>query len=315
MERAAAIYTVSSQLGFEAILAGHKPRVFGQPFYAGWGLTLDERPVPRRQRQLSRAQLFAAAMILYPKWYDPYRDCLCDLETAIDTLDAQTRAWREDHKGWVASGIRLWKRTPFQRALGQTLSVIFEDNQGHVEAAISTDRRHMVWASAKDVAVSNYTTYVEDEFLRSKGLGAELVAPLSLVLDDLGIYYDPTRPSRLEELVRMRKILRPDQKQRAERMIAALIQVRLSKYNVGSHKLADLPKGHRILVPGQVKDDASILTGTKSVNTNMASLSAARAAHPDAVILYKPQPDVEAGLRKGLVSNEDLAHLCDAVFT
>ncbi len=81
MEGAAAIYTVSSQLGFEAIFAGHKPRVFGQPFYAGWGLTLDERPVPRRQRQLSRAQLFAAAMILYPKWYDPYRDCLCDLET------------------------------------------------------------------------------------------------------------------------------------------------------------------------------------------------------------------------------------------
>ena len=52
MEGAAAIYTVSSQLGFEAIFAGHKPRVFGQPFYAGWGLTLDERPVPRRQRQL-----------------------------------------------------------------------------------------------------------------------------------------------------------------------------------------------------------------------------------------------------------------------
>ena len=313
MEGAAAIYTVSSQLGFEAIFAGHKPRVFGQPFYAGWGLTLDERPVPRRQRQLSRAQLFAAAMILYPKWYDPYRDCLCDLETAIDTLDAQTRAWREDHKGWVASGIRLWKRTPFQRAFGQTLPVMFEDNQGHVEAAISTDRRHMVWASAKDVAVSNYTTYVEDGFLRSKGLGAELVAPLSLVLDDLGIYYDPTRPSRLEELMRMRKILRPDQKQRAERMTAALIQARLSKYNVGSPELVDLPKGHRILVPGQVEDDASILTGTKSVNTNMALLSAARAAHPDAVILYKPHPDVEAGLRKGFVSNEDLAHLCDAV--
>ncbi len=45
----------------------------------------------------------------------------------------------------------------------------------------------------------------------------------------------------------------------------------------------------------------------------MALLSAARAAHPDAVILYKPHPDVEAGLRKGLVSNEDLAQLCDAV--
>ena len=190
---------------------------------------------------------------------------------------------------------------------------MFEDNQSHVEAAISTDRHHMVWAGAKDVPVGNYTTYVEDVFLRSKGLSAELVAPLSLILNDLGIYYDPTRPSHLEELLRMRKILCPHQKQRAERMIAALIQARLNKYNVGSPELVDLPKGHRILVPGQVEDDTSILTGTKSVNTNMALLSAGRAANRDAVILYKAQPDVETGLRKGLVANEDTAHLCDAV--
>ena len=140
---------------------------------------------------------------------------------------------------------------------------MFEDNQSHVEAAISADRRHMVWAGAKDVLVGNYTTYVEDGFLRSEGLSAEVVAPLSLILDNLGVYYDPTRPSRLEEFLRIRKILRPHQKQRAERMIAALIKARLSKYNVGSPKLVDLPKGHRILVPGQVEDDASILTGTK----------------------------------------------------
>ena len=34
---AIAVYTVSSTMGFEAIFAGHKPRVFGQPFYEGWG--------------------------------------------------------------------------------------------------------------------------------------------------------------------------------------------------------------------------------------------------------------------------------------
>ena len=87
-EGAVGVYTVSSQLGFEAIFAGHRPRVFGQPFYAGWGLTTDEFPVPRRQRVLTRAQLFAAAMILYPKWYDPYRDRLCPLEDAMEALAA-----------------------------------------------------------------------------------------------------------------------------------------------------------------------------------------------------------------------------------
>jgi capsular polysaccharide export protein len=58
-------------MGFEAILTGHKPNVFGQPFYAGWGLSHDMSPLGRRRRTLTEAQLFAAAMILYPVWYAP----------------------------------------------------------------------------------------------------------------------------------------------------------------------------------------------------------------------------------------------------
>ena len=313
MEGAAAIYTVSSQLGFEAIFAGHKPRVFGQPFYAGWGLTQDERPVPRRQRQLSRAQLFAAAMILYPKWYDPYRDQLCELETAIDTLEAQSRAWREDRKGWVASGVRLWKRGVFQRAFGQSLPMRYEDEPSTLETAIGQGRRHMVWASAQNVPLSNQSVRVEDGFLRSKGLGAELTAPLSLVLDDMGIYYDPTRASRLEQLIHIRKTLRPDQKLRAESLIRSLIENGVSKYNVGSSAPKTLPEGYKILVPGQVEDDASILTGTKSISTNVELLSAARAANPQAIILYKPHPDVEAGLRNGLIDKDGLDTLCNEI--
>ena len=67
-----------SQLGFEAILAGHRPVVLGQPFYAGWGLRTDEFPVPidRRQRRLTRAQLFAAAIDPLPHMVRPYRDRL-----------------------------------------------------------------------------------------------------------------------------------------------------------------------------------------------------------------------------------------------
>jgi capsular polysaccharide export protein len=313
LEGAAAVYTVSSQLGFEAIFAGHKPRVFGQPFYIGWGLTQDERPVQRRQRKLTRAQLFAGAMILYPIWYDQYRDCLCELETAIDTLEAQTRAWREDQKGWVASGIRLWKRKPFHQMFGQTRALRYEDDQSKLAQAMHEGRRHMVWASAKDALVSNKTVRVEDGFIRSNGLGAQLVPPLSLVLDDLGVYYDPTRTSRLEELIRMRRLLRPDQKIRAEQMISALNQAGLSKYNIGNATLDDLPTGHRILVPGQVEDDASILCGTKTVNTNLDLLRVARTTHPDAILLYKPHPDVEAGLRTGKIERAELDALCDAV--
>ena len=128
LEGAIAVYTVSSQLGFEAILAGHRPRVFGQPFYAGWGLTEDEEPLARRQRRLTRAQLFSAAMFLYPTWYDPFSDQLCQLERVIDTLEASTRAWRQDRVGWSASGMRLWKRKPLQGFFGQHKKLHFTED-------------------------------------------------------------------------------------------------------------------------------------------------------------------------------------------
>lgn len=298
-EGAVGVYTWSSQLGFEAIFAGHKPRVFGQPFYAGWGLTTDERPVPRRQRRLTRNQLFAAAMVLYPRWYDPFADRLCGIEGALDAFEAQTRAWREDHRGWVASGMRLWKRKPLQKVFGRVRPMVFEDDTGKARArAEAEDRRRMVWAGkAGDL---DQVVRVEDGFLRSRGLGAELVPPMSLVADDLGIYYDPRRESRLERLINAGDSLRPDEVQRAFRLRRAILKAGISKYNLAG-AAPDLPDGHRILVPGQVEDDASIRTGCDAVTTNLALLRAARAANPGAVILYKPHPDVEAGLRKGAV--------------
>jgi capsular polysaccharide export protein len=110
----------------------------------------------------------------------------------------------------------------------------------------------------------------------------------------------------LEELIAKRETLRPDQEQRVERMVGQLLSKGLSKYNTGGTNLS-LPEGHRVLVPGQVEDDASILLGTSEVRTNMGLLSAARDAHPDAVLIYKPHPDVEAGLREGKIDAHKLA--------
>ncbi|TMV58818.1 capsular polysaccharide biosynthesis protein, partial [Thioclava sp. BHET1] len=154
---------------------------------------------------------------------------------------------------------------------------------------------------------------VEDGFLRSRGLGAELVPPLSLVTDDLGIYYDPQRESRLERLIATP--VPPGGVERAERLRTQLQRLGVTKYNLGGAPLPDLPEGHRILVPGQVEDDASILTGTTEITTNRDLLERVRAQNPQAVILYKPHPDVQAGLRRGAVASEDLRRLADLVLT
>ncbi|SMH54478.1 capsular polysaccharide biosynthesis protein [Maritimibacter sp. HL-12] len=315
MEGAVAVYTVSSGMGFEAILAGHRPRVFGQPWYAGWGLTRDENPVARRTRKLTRTQLFAGAMVLYPTWYDPHHDALCGVEQAITALEARARAAREDGAGYVAAGMRLWKRGALAGFFGGERRLVFADGPAAVTKARASGRRLMVWAGKEETLGDTAglpVLRVEDGFLRSRGLGAELVPPLSLVADDLGIYYDPTRESRLERLIAASATLPEGARLRAERLVAGLIRGRLSKYNLDRPAPA-LPEGHRILVPGQVEDDASIRLGAGEVATNLALLQAARTANPQAVIVYKPHPDVEAGLRAGRVPPEEARALADVV--
>jgi len=304
-EGATAVYAVSSQLGFEAIFAGHKPRIFGQPFYAGWGLTQDEYPVARRERHLSKAQLFAAAMILYPTWYDPCRDRLCELETVIDIAGAEARAWREDRHGYVALGMKPWKRRHLQAFFGRPSGLTHARSLATAQRrADRTGARLMHWASTAPADLPQGTIRIEDGFLRSRGLGADLVPPVSLVADDLGIYYDPTRESRLERLIAASVDLHKSELRRAERLIRSLTDLGLSKYNLGQPGQPGLPDGHRILVPGQVEDDASIRLGCDEVAGNLDLLRRVRAENPDAVLIYKPHPDVEAGLRPGKLTTE-----------
>jgi capsular polysaccharide export protein len=132
------------------------------------------------------------------------------------------------------------------------------------------------------------------------------------VTDDRGIYYDPTRPSQLDTLVAAP--LPPGGRERAERLMTRLRAEGLSKYNLGGAP-PRLPEGHRILVPGQVEDDASIRTGADTIRTNLALLQAVRAANPAAVVIYKPHPDVLAGLRAGAIPEGRLAGLADLVVT
>ena len=323
MEGAVAVYTVSSQLGFEAILAEHKPVTFGQPFYAGWGLTDDRQPLARRKRKLSRAQLVAGSLILYPHWYDPHADRLCGLEDVLSDMEAMSRTWREDHKGHVALGMRAWKRGHLHDFFGSSgRSIHFSDSvEDGIKRASETGRSLLVWSSrltdevaqAAQAADVNLIR-VEDGFLRSRGLGADLVPPLSLVTDDLGIYYDPTRESRLERLIAEASKLPETRLLRAERVIARLKSLGVTKYNTGT--LSDLPETNGkqvVLVPGQVEDDASIKLGASDVSTNQELLETARRLCPKAFVIYKPHPDVEAGLRKGEVPDEALARLADHV--
>ena len=62
------VYTISSLSGFEALLHGKNVTVFGTPFYAGWGLTLDRTPILNRKRKISMENIFSAVYLLYSQY-------------------------------------------------------------------------------------------------------------------------------------------------------------------------------------------------------------------------------------------------------
>ncbi len=159
---------------------------------------------------------------------------------------------------------------------------------------------------------------VEDGFLRSVGLGAAFVAPLSLVFDRTGLYYDGSRPSDLETLLQSGDI-GADEGRQAAGLRQAIVAANVTKYNVGARALpADAIPGGRpvVLVPGQVADDKAVLIGRpegfgEGQNVNAILLERARAANPHAFVIFKTHPDVEHLGRAGALDQEFIKRHAD----
>ncbi len=80
------VYVCSTQLGFEALMAGKEVHVFGMPFYAGWGLTIDAQTNPRRSNRRTLEEVFYIFYVLYTKWINPDTNKRCTIDESIDYL-------------------------------------------------------------------------------------------------------------------------------------------------------------------------------------------------------------------------------------
>jgi capsular polysaccharide export protein len=318
------VYVVTSQLGFEAVMAGKPVTCFGAPFYAGWGLTDDRAEIPRRTARRTVEQVFAAAYLLYARYVDPDTGRACEHERVVEHLALQRQLFEQNRGDIFCFGFRFWKRNyvrAFLRSPGNR--VVFPRDAQHAERlGFGPSSRLLVWGqrAADDVQqlADRHGVPVwrmEDGFLRSVGLGSDLATPASLVVDREGIYYDPTRPSELESLL-LSAAFTGDELVRAAALRETIVRTGLSKYNVGDATGVTAPTDRRvILVPGQVEDDASIQLGCRDVRTNTALLEHVRAANPDAHIIYKPHPDVVSGNRQGAVARAAALAHCDHVET
>src|SRR5437016_7181016 len=155
---------------------------------------------------------------------------------------------------------------------------------------------------------------VEDGFLRSVGLGAQLARPVSWVLARTAIYYDATRPSDLEQLLQSCEFT-PQLLARAAALRERIVTSGITKYSVGERAWRRPARSRVILVPGQVESDASLRLGARSIRTNLGLVRAVREANLDACLVYKPHPDVAAGLRAPGKDEQQVRDWCDEVVT
>lgn len=317
-----AVYCVTSALGFEALLRGLPVRCFGAPFYSGWGLTTDAVQTGRRGVSRSIEQVAAAALIAYSRYVDPVTGDRCEAEQALERLIALRDRADRLAGSWSAVGFAPAKRPPVRRLLNSpkaSMRYFMSPSRAAAHARASEGR--LIWWAGKEseatrqaaAAFSGPTVRMEDGFIRSRGLGSDFVGALSVALDDQGVYYDPSRPSRLETLIETSD-LSPVQLARAAALRTRVVDAGLSKYNLRGQAPTDWPVDRDILlVVGQVENDKSILLGcAPDLDTNSALVEAARRDHPDAFLVYRNHPDVLAGNRPGRLDAGAMASV-DAV--
>lgn len=322
--RARRVYVATSLAGLEALIQGVPVTCFGLPFYAGWGLTDDRLRAPWRQARPSLEAVVAAAYVRACRYLHPLTGASAG---ALDVARHIARVKRNDRDfagHTVVMGLRTWKHERMRRFLASRWGrVSFETDVGRAIASARRDGgRVAVWAARAPDGLADACRAagmplwrIEDGFLRSVGLGSDHVAAASLVVDRQGIYFDPTGPSDLETLLETASF-DDGLIEEARRLRRAVVERGLTKYNVGrGHEVAVAapPGKRRILVPGQVEDDASVRLGAPWVGGNLGLLRAARAAAPDAYIVYKPHPDVEAGNRQGAIPRDVALSLADQV--
>jgi capsular polysaccharide export protein len=352
MNKVSDVYVVTSQLGFEALLYGKQVHCFGLPFYAGWGLTHDLQVCDRRCVGLTLPQLVYASLVEYPIYLHPESQLLCEVEEIVDWLTLQLESEFVDV--CYALGFSLWKRAFVKQFVGRLASsVIFVENEKKLERLLAQAFANnsnqscsvLLWGRGRTQWAKNLrgqyqqeflqVWFMEDGFLRSVGLGADLRRPSCLVIDRQGMYYDSSENSDVIDILKTLE-LTAAQQFRAETLVADIRRLAITKYNVGrpqdsaalllrlttsaqkSAQQSDKGVGNDaepreiIIVPGQFENDLSIACSLGEIKTNIALLAQVRADYPAAFIIFKEHPDVYSGVRPGALGELAAMQFADA---
>ncbi|NNH86670.1 glycosyltransferase [Acinetobacter terrae] len=86
LDKCHTVYTLSSQVGFEALLRGKRVKTYGLPFYSGWGLTDDTKACSRRTQKRSIEEIFYVICIMYSVYVNSIDGSIIDMEESLDFI-------------------------------------------------------------------------------------------------------------------------------------------------------------------------------------------------------------------------------------
>jgi len=299
------IVDADDELALIAAIAGVPLTCIGQGAFAG---SSNERS--------ELGQIFERLVVEGTSYRNPFTNEPLSAEAAIRLCGFWRKLIDSNREITGAVGFAFWKRPTVTALLWGGSNVNFISKRINADVA----GKIAVWKSrAPASALSELERAgaklieVEDGFIRSAGLGADCVPPLSIVVDRLGVHFDPSRESELERLIEDAQFS-DEILERARLLRELIVSSGVSKYGSSSATLPERIPGRRyVLVPGQVEDDRAVLSGGGEVAGNLDLLRRVRRDRPDAFILYKPHPDVEAGHRVGDVADRQCLEFADEI--
>lgn len=264
-----------------------------------------------------------ARVLMAATWRDPFTNEKSDFAVVVELLGLWRVTLEANRAIAAASGMAWWKRMEIRRFLWhpQRSMRIVRRPEKALDVAAKAGGSVAIWPSRVSPALIGSAhergvplVRVEDGFVRSVGLGVDLVPPSSVVVDASGIHFDPSGPSDLETILNDTS-LTPRLLERARALRETIVTSGISKYAAGAGKPAPRrqPGRRLVLVPAQVEDDMSVMAGGGGLTSNLELLRRARAAEPEAEIWFRPHPDVDAGHRKGAVADEQVLGYADRI--
>ncbi len=388
------VYTVSSHLGFEALMlstVAEKKTVhcYGVNWYSAWGLTddsgilsggerlrqlyqqvkdrrfqksidLDKKELlapPLRKRALYPTkskdrmnaikendssitkgkvwegikvhveQLFFSAYLDYSHYVDLITKTSSNIDNTMNWL-ITNRHWHNQLKGKLT----LYELNNTQLPTVRDF-VDFADTKIFVKPQLSWKNclhpNHFFVKLSNPLLVSGLENYhkltahkktdkvycMEDGFIRTNGLEKPATHPLSLVLDQQGIYYKATDPSDLEILLKNCPKLTQVEEDRVHALQQRLLSQRITQYPLADEEKSDqLNKldyvaSKKILIVGQTKEHLSVQYCGSTIQSNAELINQVKQDNPYAYLIYKPHPDIEAGLQVDTVDKQTLSQV------